>query len=222
MPVIAYHFAHFTIWGVIANIIAIPLTGLLILPTGIIVLIAAAISAMPVLELATWLMAQPLGWLVAFNRLMAGLPWAGSHISPPPQFLLFIGASASVMLATLSGIWRGAGALLAVIAIGLWGLTPVPDAALLGAGREQVLVVRDDGGKLTATARLSDFWQSHIHNVMGNRAGEIATCTAPDFLRAGLAGRWPPCFCSQKTGIGRCVQGRLYLYCQRKTPLLSL
>ena len=212
MPVIAYHSAHFTIWGVVANIIAIPLTGLLILPTGIIVLIAAAIGAMPVLELATWLMAQPLGWLVAFNRLMAGLPWAGSHISPPPQFLLFIGASASVMLATLSGIWRGAGALLAVITIGLWGLTPVPDAALLGAGREQVLVVRDDGGKLTATARLSDFWQSHIHNVMGNRAGEIATCTAPDFCALALPGGGRLAFVRKRQALGDvCRAGFTYI-----------
>ena len=30
----------------------------------------------------------------------------------------------NLWLATLSGIWRGAGALLAVIAFGLWGLPP--------------------------------------------------------------------------------------------------
>ena len=50
IPVIAYHFAQFTLWGVVANIIAIPLTGLLILPTGILVLIAGAFSHMPGLE----------------------------------------------------------------------------------------------------------------------------------------------------------------------------
>ena len=183
MPVIAYHFAHFTIWGVLANIVAIPLTALLILPTGIIVLIAGGIGAMLVLELATWLMAQPLGWLSAFSSLMASLPWAGSHISPPPLIAVFLFAVAAVMLATFRGVWRGAGAVLTVIIAGLWSLSPVPDAVLLVAGKEQVLVVRDDDGKLTATGKLSDFWQSHIHIIMGGRAQGLAICTAPDFVR---------------------------------------
>ena len=47
MPVIVYHFAQFTLWGFVANIIAIPLTSLLILPTGILVRIAGAFGYMP-------------------------------------------------------------------------------------------------------------------------------------------------------------------------------
>lgn len=212
MPVIAYHFAHFTIWGVVANIIAIPLTGLLILPTGIIVLIAAAVGVMPVLELATWLMAQPLGWLVAYNRLMASLPWAESHLMPPPQFLLFVFASASVMLATFSGFWRGAGMVLAAIAIEVWGLTPVPDAALLIAGKEQLLVVRDDQGTLTATGKLSDFWQSHIHNVMGSRAQEFSICSEPDVCTLMVSGGSTIAFVRKRQALGDvCQAGFTYI-----------
>ncbi len=40
LPVIAYHFAHFTLWGVMANLVAIPLTSIVILPAGIMVLLA--------------------------------------------------------------------------------------------------------------------------------------------------------------------------------------
>lgn len=217
MPVIAYHFAHFTIWGVLANIVAIPLTGLLILPTGIIVLIAAAIGIIPVLEIATWLMEQPLGWLVAFNHLMAGLPWAGSHILPPPQFLLFVFACAAVMLATLSGVWRGAGMVLAVIAIGLWMLAPVPDAALLIAGKEQLLVVRNASGKLTITGKLSDFWQNHIQNIMGGQTKEIATCTDPDFCTLEISGGRQIAFVRQRQALGKvCTAGFTYIISARR------
>ena len=212
MPVIAYHFAHFTIWGVVANIVAIPLTGLLILPAGIMVLIAGAVGYMPALEIAAAIMAQPLGWLVAYSDLMASLPFAGSHIQPPPVFLLFLFASASVMLATFNGVWRGAGAVLALMAAVLWALTPVPDGALLVAGKEQVLVVRDKVGRLTSTGKLSDFWHRHIHSVMGGTDEALTTCAVPDFCILEMPDGGQLAFVHERQALGHvCAAGFNYI-----------
>ena len=39
VPFIAYHFGQFTLWGILANLIALPLTAFLIMPAGILVLL---------------------------------------------------------------------------------------------------------------------------------------------------------------------------------------
>ena len=88
-PVIAYHFAHFTLWGVIANLVAIPLTGIVILPADIMVLLAGLTGYLPALQVTAGIMALPLGWLTAFSDIIASLPYAGSYLLPPPVFLLF-------------------------------------------------------------------------------------------------------------------------------------
>ena len=74
LPVIAYHFAHFTLWGVMANLVAIPLTGIVILPAGIMVLLAGLTGFQPVLQVTAEIMALPLGWLAAFSDIIASLP----------------------------------------------------------------------------------------------------------------------------------------------------
>ena len=116
------------------------------------------------------------------------------------------------MLATFRGVWRGAGAVLTVIIAGLWSLSPVPDAVLLVAGKEQVLVVRDDDGKLTATGKLSDFWQSHIHIIMGGRAQGLAICTAPDFCTLEMPGGNSLAFVWNRPALGVvCRAGHSYI-----------
>ncbi len=187
LPVIAYHFAHFTLWGVMANLVAIPLTSIVILPSGIMVLLAGFTGFQPVLQVTAEIMAMPLGWLTAFANLMAGLPYAGSYLAPPPVFLLFFFSIAAVMLASLSGIWRGAGAGIAGLSAIIWIMTPMPDGVFLMANQQAVMVVRSENGHLVTTGKLSDFWQSHVAIMLGKGRLESADCPDSSYCIFPLA-----------------------------------
>jgi|GEM_PF-805578 len=189
LPVIAYHFAHFTLWGVMANLVAIPLTAIVILPSGIVVLLAGLTGFEPVLQVTAGIMALPLGWLAAFSNLIASLPYAGSYLGPPPVFLLFGFSLAAVMLASLSGIWRGAGAGMAGLSAIIWAMMPLPDGVFLMAGQQPVMVVRSDRGNLLITGKLSDFWQSHSAILLGQGEGVKADCPDSSYCILPLSPR---------------------------------
>ena len=78
IPFIAYHFGQFTLWGILANLIALPLTAFFIMPAGILVLLseAAGLSG-----LANQFMIWPLHILTVTADLFAGLPYAGSFLA---------------------------------------------------------------------------------------------------------------------------------------------
>ncbi len=212
MPVIAYHFAQFTLWGVVANIIAIPLTGLLILPTGILVLIAGAFGYMPGLEGAAGLMAVPLSWLVQFSDIMASLPLAGITIKTPPAYLLIMFTIAAVMLATLTGIWRLAGGLSLSVAAILWILTPQPDGVMLFSGKQLIVTVAGDNTQISTTSALTDFWQSNIRIVLGGGVVSRVPCNNEAFCTLPLKGGRRLAFVRDRRALAEvCTSGFDYI-----------
>ncbi|MDC1135294.1 ComEC/Rec2 family competence protein [Alphaproteobacteria bacterium] len=228
MPVIAYHFAQFTLWGVVANIIAIPLTGLLILPSGILVLIAGVFGYMPALVAATAIMAIPLGWLAQFSDVMASLPLAGITIKPPPAYLLVMFSSAAVMLATLAGVWRAAGVLsLSVTAI-LWLTAPQPGGVMLVSGKQLLVTVVSDNAQINTTNRLTEFWQSNIRIVLGSGEVSSVPCNDIPFCVLPLKGGRRLAFVRDRRALAEvCSTGfdyiisaaRPYYPCRNGTPI---
>ena len=75
MPLTAYHFGTVAPWGVLANLIGIPLTGLLIMPAGMAVLVTGALPGPQVFDDAA-LAAMQFGIdaLLAVAGWFAGLP----------------------------------------------------------------------------------------------------------------------------------------------------
>ena len=75
MPLTAYHFGTVAPWGVLANLIGIPLTGLVIMPAGMAVLVTGALPGPQVFDDAA-LAAMQFGIdaLLAVTGWFAGLP----------------------------------------------------------------------------------------------------------------------------------------------------
>ena len=102
-PLVIYHFNRFTLWGIIANMLMIPLASFWLMPAAVL-----AFIAMP-LGLEYW----PLVWLDKGNSLMmsgargvAAMPYASISI-PPPSFpgLLFV-VFGGLWLCLWKGRWR--------------------------------------------------------------------------------------------------------------------
>jgi competence protein ComEC len=79
-PFTAQHFGSVTPWGIVANIVAVPLTGLLIMPAGLVLAISLPVG----LEgISGHLMAMPVAGLVGIGAFFAELPGAGLLVRQP-------------------------------------------------------------------------------------------------------------------------------------------
>jgi len=138
-PFTAQHFGSVTPWGVIANIVAVPLTGLVIMPAGVVL----AISLPAGLEAFTGhFMAIPIGWLVGLAAFFAELPGAGLLVRPPGFVVL------AVLVSTVFAMWllRWPFAVLGVVPClfggVLWMYAQDPMGVLLGMSRNKPLILR--------------------------------------------------------------------------------
>lgn len=142
-PFAAYHFNRFVDFGLVANLVAVPLTSIWIMPLAV-----AAFVLMPLhLE---WIALVPLGWGVdAVNwvaRTVAGWQGAVLFIPTMPDWGLLAFVIGGLWLCLWRGRWRCFGA--AGIAVGLispW-LIVAPDLLIDGDGK--LTAVKSAGGGL--------------------------------------------------------------------------
>lgn len=149
-PIAAAHFSRMAHYGVLANLLVVPVTGTLIMPMGP---LAALLAPFGLEGPALWLMGLGTRWMLAVGEWIAGLSGAVSFVvMPGPLVLPLMGGGA--MLAILG--WRGdlpawqnarlwAGGAMLLVATALW----------LGTKRPDVLISRqgDAVGIMTANGR---------------------------------------------------------------------
>ncbi|WP_128925943.1 ComEC/Rec2 family competence protein [Bradyrhizobium guangxiense] len=142
-PYAAFHFHRVTPYGVLANLGAMPVVSALVMPAGLLGLLAAPFG----LDGAFWwLMGLGIDWMVAVSRWVAALPGAVGHI-PAFSIAPLVGASLGIIVMGLLRTplrWAGAVVLLASIA---WGLSVrQPDVLIAGDGAS--VAVRGGDGRL--------------------------------------------------------------------------
>ncbi|MCB1840478.1 MAG: ComEC family competence protein [Alphaproteobacteria bacterium] len=134
-PFAAYHFQRFPVYGLLANLVAVPLMGFLIMPAGLV-----AFLLMP-FGLSYWplqVMALGVSWTVDVAAWTASLPGAVIDLKAWP-FLSFLFCIAAGLLLCL---WKGNGKLIALIFAALAWIT-------LGAQTPPDILVSETG-KLVA------------------------------------------------------------------------
>ncbi|MEA1676487.1 ComEC/Rec2 family competence protein [Nitrospirillum sp. BR 11163] len=143
MPFCLYHFQQVANYGVLANLIGIPITELWIMP-----LCLLAYVAMP-FHLEGWII-DMIGWgcegILWTARVTAALPGAALHGAALSDLAFGLMVGGGLWLMLWRRRWRLIG--LAPIALGcvLAPLTPRPDMVVSGGGT--MVAVRDGGGKL--------------------------------------------------------------------------
>lgn len=142
-PYAAFHFHRVTPFGVLANLGAMPVVSALVMPAGLLGLLAAPFGLDGVFW---WLMGIGIDWMVAVSRWVAALPGAVGRI-PAFGIAPLIAASLGIILMGLLRTplrWCGAMVLLASIA---WGLSArQPDILIAGDARN--VAVRGRDGRL--------------------------------------------------------------------------
>lgn len=153
-PFTAQHFGSFTPWGVIANMIGIPLTGFWIMPAALLYMLALPFGASgiiaPVLELGIVM-------LIHTAEFFAELPFADSAVAPPGYAVLALLVIGVVVGYACTAPWRFAGWGMVGLACLIGSLKPLPDAVIFAQNRSPTLVAASAGGELTIYRRLSAF-----------------------------------------------------------------
>ncbi len=172
-PYAAYHFGQIQLYYVAGNLLAVPITALLVMPAGL-----AALALMP-LHLDS-LALIPMGWgisaILAIARAVSAWPGATLSVMPIPPWGLLV---FSLGLAWL-GVWRSRVRLagLALIAAGLatpWLVTAPDlmvsaDARLIGMHSQgQTLLLRHGSDRFT-----EDSWR-----LVWPGAADRLTCPSP-------------------------------------------
>jgi competence protein ComEC len=143
-PYAAYHFHRIAPYGVIANLLAMPIVSIWVMPTGLLGLAAIPFGFDGML----WrLMGEGIDWMIAVALFVAQLPGAVGRMAAFGIGPLLLGTGGLVVLCLLKTPLRWSGAAV-ILAASLWAVrTPLPDVLVSTDG--QALAVRGVDGKLS-------------------------------------------------------------------------
>jgi competence protein ComEC len=141
IPFIAYHFHRISTYGLLANLLAMPLVSAWVMPAGI-----AGVVTMPFgIDGFFWrLMGQGIEWMVAVALWVSSFPGALGRMAAFGSGPLLLCAFGLVVLCLLKTLLRFIGAVLIGIAVVLMIRAPQPDV-LIAAGGDAVAVRGLDG-----------------------------------------------------------------------------
>jgi competence protein ComEC len=144
MPYAAFHFHRLSPYGVIANLLAMPVVSAWVMPMGIL-----GVVAMPFgFDAECWrLMGYGIAWMDWVARWVASLPGAYGRITLFGTDPLLIATAGLLVMTLLKTPLRWSGAVLVLIAVIAAARTPRPDVLIAGDGR--AIAMRGADGKLS-------------------------------------------------------------------------
>jgi competence protein ComEC len=192
-PYASFHFHREAPYGVIANLLAMPVVSAEVMPMGIL-----GVLAMPFgFDAIFWkLMGAGIDWMDDVALWVASLPGAVGHVRAFGTGPLLLGTVAILLLCLLRTPLRWSGAVLAVLA-SVWALsTPLPDVLVSGDG--QAAAVRGADGRLAVLYNTRDTFAIKEWLAANEDIRAVKDASLHDGVRCDAAG------C-----IGRLADGRL-------------
>ncbi len=132
-PIAAAHFNRVAEYGLLANLLSVPLMGLVVMPAGV---IAAVLTLVGLEAPALWVMGQGTAFILRVADFVSGLEGAVQAVPTPPDFVLPLLGLGGIGALISRRIWlRGAAATVALAALIGWA----------GADRPPLLIAGDGG-----------------------------------------------------------------------------
>lgn len=200
LPYAAYHFHRVTAYGVLANLLAMPVVSALVMPAGLLGLVAMPFG----FDTVFWrIMAIGIEWLVLVAQGVAALPGAVGPIAAFGVGPLLVVTLGLVTLTLLRSALRYLGVVLIVLAVP-WALAAErPDIVIGGDGRQ--VAVRGADGRLRL---LQDGQHGFLQKVWLAADGDGRSASEPS-LGAGVS-------CDRDGCVTALADGRLVAL--SKTP----
>jgi competence protein ComEC len=142
-PYAAFHFHRVTPYGVLANLLAMPVVSVVVMPAGLL-----GLAAMPFgFDGVFWrIMDIGIEWMIVVTQWVAALPGAIGRMAAFGTGPLLMSTAGIILLGLLRTPPRWTGATAVVLSV-VWALaTPRPDILIAGDGRN--VGVRGTDGRL--------------------------------------------------------------------------
>lgn len=154
-PYAAFHFHRITPYGVLANLAAMPVVSAVVMPAGLLGLLAAPFGFDGP---CWWAMGLGIDWMIAVTRWVAGLPGAVGRITAFGIGPLVAASAGLIVMGLLRTPLRWSGAIVLIGSV-LWALAaPQPDILVSGDGRS--VAVRGRDGRLQIMRTGKDAFQA--------------------------------------------------------------
>jgi competence protein ComEC len=149
-PYAAFHFHRVTPYGVLANLAAMPVVSVVVMPMGLLGLLAMPFGLDGVFW---WLMGLGIDWMIAVTEWVARLPGAIGRMAAFGIGPLILASIGLVLLGLLRTPLRWSGAVVLLLAT-LWALlVPQPDVLVSGDGHQVAVRGRDGQLHLMRSAK---------------------------------------------------------------------
>ncbi len=130
-PFAAAHFNRFTDYGLLANLLTVPVMSVLMAAGAVAALLAPFGLAAP----ALWVMEQSATWILAVAHWISNLEGAVTPIVAPSPSVLPLITLGGIWLLVWAGRLRLLGLPIIAVALGFWATAPRPDLLISADGR---------------------------------------------------------------------------------------
>lgn len=142
-PYAAFHFHRVTPYGVLANLAAMPVVSALVMPAGMLGLVAMPFGLD---GFFWWLMGVGIDWMIAVTEWVAALPGAIGRVTAFGTGSLILATVGIILLGLMRTPLRWCGAAVLLLSAITAFMTPKPDVLISGDGRS--VGVRGRDGRL--------------------------------------------------------------------------
>jgi competence protein ComEC len=149
-PYAAFHFHRVTPYGVLANLAAMPVVSALVMPAGLLGLVAMPFGLDGVFW---WLMGIGIDWMIAVTRAVAALPGAVGRMAAFGTGPMIAASGGIILMGLLRTPLRWSGALALAAAIAWALLVRQPDVLIAGDGHSIAVRGRDGHLHLIQTGK---------------------------------------------------------------------
>ena len=190
-PIAAFHFNQISNFGLIANLLSVPLMGLLIMPAAVLALI---LSVFGLGGFAFWLMGKGVGWILAVAAYFSEIDNAVTMVPTGPLVVLPLIGISGCLFFLLLGRTRALGIALFAIAITIWAQSERP-TVLVNQNAALIGVLTSTGralNKETAYRFPAGIWLENDGDPASQKAAFARTglSTASRITRAQLPNGW--------------------------------
>ncbi|MCB2111443.1 MAG: ComEC/Rec2 family competence protein [Defluviimonas sp.] len=191
-PIAAAHFNRIAEYGLLANLVAVPLMGTFVMPLGV---VAALLAPLGLAQPAIWALGQATALILAVAAWISGLDGAVVAVPAPPVAVLPLLALGGLLIVA-TGARRplvGAGAALVVAGFALWAGASRP--TLLVAGDGTLAGLMTEAGRALSKPKGAGFVASAWLEDDGDAVAQDAAALRPGFTtgdrvwRARLGGQ---------------------------------
>lgn len=176
-PIAAASFNRIAEYGLIANLLSVPLMGLVIMPAAV---LAALLAPFGLEGLGLALMSPAIGWILTVAEQVGALEGAVLPIIQPDPWVIPMLSLGALWLILWQGAARFAGLPVMALALLLWSMTTRP--ALLIAPEGEVVGLMTPEGRALSRARAGSFTASSWLQADGDGADQALA-----HARAGAA-----------------------------------